>query len=85
MVSNIWVDKEFKDIFEKIFQKRKMDIIPAECNGKEGFLVISMTLPEVQKVLSAITRGVVVDVVGEKMAKIKGTSISINVNTIEKL
>jgi len=85
MTSNLWIHSELRKELANVFKKRKVDFIPAECNGMSGFCVLSITPEEIKKVLTAIARGVTVNATGLMVAQIKDTDIFIDVCSIHKL
>lgn len=85
MTSNLWIHSDLRKELEGVFKKRKLDLIPSECNGMSGFCVLSVTPDELKKVLSAIARGVTVNATGLMVAQIKDTDIFIDVCSIHKL
>ena len=85
MTSNVWVHSDLKKVFDTVFGKRRLDVIPAVCNGIDGYCLVSMTNEEIKRVLGTISRGVIVDITGMKMAQLKGTNIFIFVNSMDKI
>lgn len=82
---NIWVEKDFRNALMEVFKRRKLDLVPAVCEGKEGICMLSMTFEEISKVLGAINRGVKINSTGLMTAKIMGTDIFIDVVSVHKL
>lgn len=80
--TNIWVEKGLKSLLRDTFKKRPLDLIPAICNGKDGYCMISMTPEEIMKVLGAAARSVVRDSTGTMTAQLMGTDIIIDVVSI---
>jgi hypothetical protein len=85
MTPNIWVEKDFRNTLMEVFKKRKLDLVPATCEGKEGICILSLPLEEITKVLGAINRGVKINSTGLMTAKIMGTDIFVNVVSVHKL
>jgi hypothetical protein len=85
MTSNLWIHTECRKELGGVFKKRKVDLIPAECNGMSGFCVLSVTPDEVRRVLSTIARGVTVNATGLMVAQLKDTDIFVDVCSIHKL
>jgi hypothetical protein len=85
MAPNIWVEKELRNELMKVFERRKLDLIPAICEGKEGVCMVSMTIEEITKVLGSITRGVKINSTGLMTAKIMGTDIFLDVVSVHRL
>ena len=85
MTSNIWIHTDLRKELEGAFKKRKLDLIPADCNGMSGFCMLSMTVDEIKRVLNAISRGVTVNATGLMVAQIKDTDIFVDVCSIHKL
>jgi len=85
MTSNLWIHTDLQKEVETIFKKRKLDLIPAVCNGITGFCVLSVKPDEMTKVLTSIARGVSVNATGLMVAQIKDTDIFVDVCSIHKL
>jgi hypothetical protein len=85
MTSNLWIHPDLKKETEGIFKKRKLDLIPAECNGISGLCILSLTPQDMKNVLTTITRGVTINATGLMVAQIKDTDIFVDVCCIHKL
>jgi len=85
MAPNVWVEKDFRNKLMEIFKKRRLDLIPAICEGKEGICMLSMATEEIAKVLTEINRGCKINSTGIMTAQIMGTDIIINVVSVHKL
>lgn len=83
--TNIWVENDFKNIFVSVFQKRRLDLIPAICEGKDGFCMLSMAPDEIHKILGTISRGVKVNSTGTMVARLMGTDVQVDVCSVHKL
>ncbi len=85
MTSNIWVASQFEGVLSQVFKKRKLDLIPAICNGIEGVCMVSMTPEEIGKVCGSLSRGVEINCTGNMVAKIIGKDIFLEVCSIHPL
>ncbi len=83
--SNIWVEKDLRNELMKVFSKRRLDLVPAICKGKEGMCMLSMTFEEVTKVLNSFSRGISINSTGTVQAQIMNTEIVVDVVSVHQL
>jgi hypothetical protein len=85
MVPHLWVEGDLSYTLKTVFNKRKLDLIPAICEGKEGVCMLNMTIEEISKVLGSMARGVQINTIGNITARITGTDILIEVVSVQIL
>ena len=82
LLNNLWIDKKLQGKLENLLKRRKVDLIPAMCNGIEGLCMVSIPSEEIGRILSSISRGVVIDATGTMTAQFIGTTIVIDVASV---
>ena len=83
MLSNVWVHEKLAEQLNDVFpKKRRLDLLPAICDKKQGIAMVSLSEDDMKKILHKFERGIVINASGGAIANICNTTIVIDVVSI---